>query len=239
MLNFPYSELTGRKLINNKFIKIDRTGALELPSNRSGWLDTNSQARLVVEIVEQLDTSEIEGFYKGGGSAPYPPKMMLALLFYCYAKGIFASRQIEQATYELIPVLYITGGTPTNDSYITGTQVCELLKKLAELKLAIPITLVLDNPRYQNCKIVQNLAEELGIELLYLPPYSPNLNLIERLWKFVKKKCLYAKYYEDFSQFSSAISDCLNEAHLKHNQELDSLLTLRFQTFEKSQILKV
>lgn len=49
-----------------------------------GWLDTNSLARFVVEIVEQLDTSEIEESYKGGGSAPYPPKMMLALLFYCY-----------------------------------------------------------------------------------------------------------------------------------------------------------
>ncbi len=94
--------------------------ALELPSNRSGWLDTNSLARFVVEIVEQLDTSEIEGSYKGGGSAPYPPKMMLALLFYCYAKGIFTSRQIEQATYELIPVLYITGGThPDHDSINT------------------------------------------------------------------------------------------------------------------------
>ena len=91
----------------------------------------------------------------------------------------------------------------------------------------------------QKCKVVQNLAEELGIELLYLPPYSPNLNLIERLGKFVKKKCLYAKYYEDFSQFSSAISGCLDEAHLTHKKELDSLLTLRFQTFEKSQILKV
>ncbi len=68
----------------------------------------------------QLDTSEIEGAYKGGGSPPYPPKMMLALLFYCYAKGIFASRQIEQATYELIPVLYITGGThPDHDSINT------------------------------------------------------------------------------------------------------------------------
>ncbi len=91
--------------------------ALELPSNMEGWLDRNSLARFVVEIVEQLDTSEIEGVYKGGGSAPYPPKMMLALLFYCYAKGIFTSRQIEQATYELIPVLYITGGThPDHDS---------------------------------------------------------------------------------------------------------------------------
>ncbi len=94
--------------------------AIELPSNMEGWLDTNSLARFVVEVVEQLDTSELEASYKGGGSAPYPPKMMLALLFYCYAKGIFTSRQIEQATYELIPVLYITGGThPDHDSINT------------------------------------------------------------------------------------------------------------------------
>ena len=74
----------------------------------------------MVEVAEQLDISEIEGAYKGGGSAPYPTKMMLALLFYCYAKGIFASRQIERATYELIPVLYITGGNhPDHDSINT------------------------------------------------------------------------------------------------------------------------
>lgn len=76
--------MNGRRLISKKFIEIDRTVALELPSNMEGWLDTNSLARFVVEIVEQLDTSEIEESYKGGGSAPYPPKMMLALLFYCY-----------------------------------------------------------------------------------------------------------------------------------------------------------
>ena len=85
-----------------------------------GWLDTNSLARFVVDVVEQLDPSEIEGAYKGGGSSPYPPKMMLALLFYCYALGIFSSRQLEQATYELIPVLYITGGLhPDHDSINT------------------------------------------------------------------------------------------------------------------------
>ena len=82
-----------------------------------GWLDQNNLARFVVEIVEQLDTSMIEEAYRGGGSAPYAPKMMLALLFYCYAKSIFSSRKIEQATYELIPVLYITGGLhPDHDS---------------------------------------------------------------------------------------------------------------------------
>lgn len=125
----------------------------------------------------------------------------------------------------------------TNDSYITGTQVCELLEKISELGLLIPITLVLDNARYQKCAIVKEMAELLGIELLYLPPYSPNLNLIERLWKFVKKKCLYAKYYEDFTEFSSAIEGCIKDANVKYKKELDSLLTLRFQRFDKSQIM--
>ena len=70
--------------------------------------------------MEQLDTGAIEQAYGGGGSPPYPPKMMLALLFYCYAKGIFSTRKIEQATYELIPVLFITGGThPDHDSINT------------------------------------------------------------------------------------------------------------------------
>ena len=127
----------------------------------------------------------------------------------------------------------------TNDTYITATQVCELLQKIADLGLTIPITLVLDNARYQKCKVVEALALSLSIELLYLPPYSPNLNLIERLWKFVKKKCLYAKYYEDFTQFSSAISGCLETANVKYKKELDSLLTLQFQRFDKSQIMNV
>ena len=102
----------------------------------------------------------------------------------------------------------------------------------------IPITLVLDNARYQKCQIVQALADALHIELLYLPPYSPNLNLIERLWKFVKKKCLYAKYYSDFPLFSSTISDCLAQPHIHFKLELTSLLTLKFQSLANLNDLK-
>jgi len=91
-----------------------------VPGNCQGWLDENSLARFVVDIMAQLDTRTIEQAYGGGGSPPYPPKMMLALLFYCYAKGIFSTRKIEQATYELIPALFITGGThPDHDSINT------------------------------------------------------------------------------------------------------------------------
>ncbi len=112
---------------------------------------------------------------------------------------------------------------------------CELLRKIAAAHADMPVTLVLDNARYQKCKLVWALAESLNIEMLYLPSYSPNLNLIERLWKFVKKDVLYSKYYADFGTFSAAIADCLARTHTDHKAALDSLLTLRFQTLQKPQ----
>lgn len=124
--------------------------------------------------------------------------------------------------------------TVSNTTYITSIQVCELLRKLAA-ETTLPITIVLDNARYQRCHLVMNLAKELGIELLFLPPYSPNLNLIERLWKFVKKECLNSKYYEDFSSFSQTIQTFLNTMNLTHQEKLNSLLTLNFQTFTEEQ----
>jgi transposase len=109
--------------VSKRFIEIDRSQPITLPGNLEGWLDGNDLAPVIVEVVEALDTRAIEAAYHGGGSAPYPPKMLLAVLFYCYAKGIFSSRKIERATYELIPVLYITGGThPDHDSINTFRQ---------------------------------------------------------------------------------------------------------------------
>lgn len=129
--------------------------------------------------------------------------------------------------------------TVTNQTYITSVQVCELLTQLALLGAGLPITIVLDNARYQRCKLVMAHAASLGIELLFLPPYSPNLNLIERLWKFVKKQCLCSKYYDKFEKFKQAISGCLENASVEHKEEHNSLLTLNFQTFEKAQFVPV
>ncbi len=119
----------------------------------------------------------------------------------------------------------------TNETYINAQSVCELLNKFAALGLSSPITL--DNARYQKCALVMELARSLNIELLYLTAYSPNLNLIERLWKFVKRQCLYSSYYADFNAFKDEISSCLNRCHPTHKRELESLLTLRFQSFRK------
>lgn len=136
---------------------------------------------------------------------------------------------INAITHELVTV--------TNDTYITAESVCALLEKLAALKLAVPITIFLDNARYQHCALVQATAARLKIELCFLPSYSPNLNLIERLWKFVKKQCLYSKYYADFGSFKTAIVDCLGETAGEHKQALDSLLSLRFQLFQNAQFV--
>jgi len=127
----------------------------------------------------------------------------------------------------------------TNDTYINAESVCELLQKIALMNIEVPITLVLDNARYQKCKVVAALALKLNIELLFLPAYSPNLNLIERLWKFVKKEVLYSKYYSDFGSFKRAISNCLNQTHTTHKKKLDSLLTLKFQVFRKCNIVPI
>lgn len=124
-----------------------------------------------------------------------------------------------------------------NTGYVTATTVCELLKQLAEQNTGLPLTLVLDNARYQKCELVRSLAGSLGITLLYLPSYSPNLNLIERLWKFVKKTSLNSRSYDTFTQFQAAIDQCLNELFTTHAEDVQTLLTPQFQTFETASIL--
>jgi len=137
---------------------------------------------------------------------------------------------LNAVTHELITMI--------NDAYINSQSVCDLLWKIARLNLKTPpVTLVLDNARYQRARLVQQLAIDLNIELLFLPPYSPHLNLIERLWKFVKKQCLYSRYYAEFQSFSHAITDCLQKTRSTYKSQLDSLLTLQFQTFKKSQFV--
>jgi transposase len=119
-----------------------------------------------------------------------------------------------------------------NTTYVTAETVCSLLGQLAAAHVGMPITVVLDNARYQRCAMVQEMAACLNIELLFLPSYSPNLNLIERFWKFVKKECLYGKYYADHQAFEQAILACIAHASTRHKTKLQTLLTLNFQTFE-------
>ena len=141
--------------------------------------------------------------------------------------NVFAA--LNAITLEIISI--------TNETYIDSESCCKLLMKIAALNLLVPITLVLDNAKYQKNLYVQAFAESVRIELLYLPSYSPNLNLIERYWRFVKKQCLYSKYYPTFTEFKQSIINCIDHSHSKHKEKLDSLLTLKFQSFKKVQIM--
>jgi transposase len=121
----------------------------------------------------------------------------------------------------------------SNHAYINAESVCALLRAVAAAGLKRPITLVLDNARYQKCQVVQALAASLRIELLYLPSYSPNLNLIERLWKFVKKECLGCRVLPTYEAFTQAIDACLANLNTRHKQQMSSLLNLEFQLFDE------
>ena len=125
----------------------------------------------------------------------------------------------------------------TTDAAVSSETMCALLAKIAALGLRGPITLVLDNARYQHCALVMDMAKISNIHLQFLPSYSPNLNLIERLWKFTKKQVLYGRHYGTFADFRAAIDGCLAKIPTDHREKLKSLMTHNFQTFDKASFL--
>ena len=120
----------------------------------------------------------------------------------------------------------------TNTTVVNTETMSELLRKIAALGLIGPITLVLDNARYQHNAAVKTLAEKLGITLMFLPSYSPNLNLIERLWKFIKRRALYGRYHPTFAGFRAAIEETLDGLSTTHADQLKTLMSLNFQQFK-------
>ena len=127
----------------------------------------------------------------------------------------------------------------TNTTVVNTQTMCELLRKIASAGLVGPITVVLDNAKYQRNRVVQALAAELSITLLYLPSYSPNLNLIERLWRFIKRRSVYGKYHPNFAAFRTAIETTMCQLPTSYAGQLASLMTLNFQEFDDVSLLAV
>ncbi len=115
---------------------------------------------------------------------------------------------INAVSHQLVSVI--------NHPYIKAQSVCDWLDKLRELHPEVPLTIVLDKARYQHCKKVLAHTVQCRISLMFLPPYSPNLNLIERHWKFIKKDCLNGRYYSTHQEFQAAILDSLNGMNTRH-----------------------
>lgn len=115
---------------------------------------------------------------------------------------------------------------------ITAASVCTLLENI-RAEIAGPITLVLDNAPYQRNAKVLKCARRLSIHLLFLPPYSPNLNLIERYWKFLKQRCLNSRVHADFADLQKHVDECIEATNRnEYHAPLNTLLTTNFQSFQ-------
>ena len=120
--------------------------------------------------------------------------------------------------------------TITNDTY--SQSVVLMLEKLATKYVGKPIVIFLDNARYQTCNLVKRTSQ-----LLFLPIYSPNLNLIERVWKFVKSKLLGAAYIDSFQDYSNNISAFIDALDSDNLTKMNSIVNENFQLFHNCHIL--
>src|SRR3981189_3659058 len=100
----------------SRFVPVDRQTGYLLPPSVEDWLPEDHLARFVVEVIAQMDLSELSGAYAGRGMAggrmaAHPPEVLLGLLVYGYATGVFSSRKIERATYASVAFRYIAANT--------------------------------------------------------------------------------------------------------------------------------
>lgn len=121
--------------------------------------------------------------------------------------------------------------------YVDAEQTKAFLEKVRLNSGDTPVSIVLDNARYQHCQAVKDKATELGIDLIFLPPYSPNLNIIERLWKYTRRHVLAGKYFDSPAKFHDALRHFFEVDYINHKTNLSSLLTLKFQSFENAHLL--
>ena len=122
--------------MGHHFVSVDRSTPFLLPPSLQEWLPQDHLARFIVEVVDQLDLTPLEKAYAGRGSKAYHPGMLLALLFYGYATGVFSSRKLEAATYDSIAFRFICANThPDHDTIATFRR--RFLPQLEELFTAI------------------------------------------------------------------------------------------------------
>src|ERR1700683_4940272 len=141
----------------SNFRPIDRETGFLLPPSVDEWLPEKHLARFVVEVVEGLDLRRMSGSYRGSGSASYHPSVLLGILVYGYATGVFSSRKLERATYDSVAFRFIAGNEhPDHDTIATFrrrflkdierlfVEVLKLAREMGVLKLG---TVALDGTK--------------------------------------------------------------------------------------------
>jgi transposase len=107
----------GRRFSTTNFRMIDRQTGFLLPPSVDEWLPETHLARFVDEVIDGLDLRAMSGSYSGSGSSPYHPRLLLGILVYGYATGVFSSRKLERATYDSVAFRFITANAhPDHDT---------------------------------------------------------------------------------------------------------------------------
>jgi len=160
-----------------RFVNIDRETPMLLPVDLREWVADDDMAHFVLAAVERVGAGKFQVNERGCGSEQYPPRMMLALLIYCYSHGIFGSRRIEQATYRQVSVRYIAANThPDHDTICTFRRenfaaVAECFLEVLELAREVGIlqvgTVAVDGTRlHANASKHRNIGYERAGELI-------------------------------------------------------------------------
>jgi len=175
-----------------KFIPLDRDTPYIFPPSVQDYLPEGHLARFVVEIVEQLDLNNLSSAYSGKGSKPYHPALLVALLFYGYATGVFSSRKLEKASYDSISFRYICANTnPDHDTIASFRK--RFLKELEALFVDILLVaeamglLKLGNVSLDGTKIKANASKHKALSWEYAN------KLEEQLKEEVKQLLLLAE----------------------------------------------
>jgi len=114
------SPLPWEPALMSNFRPIDRQTSFLLPPSVDEWLPEKHLARFVVELIDNLDVSAMSGAYRGSGSASYHPRLLLGILVYGYATGVFSSRKLERATYDSVAFRFIAANDhPDHDTIAT------------------------------------------------------------------------------------------------------------------------
>jgi transposase len=224
-----------RRFLHRLGLSTRKVAAVPLPPKRTAEEHSREQRRFVDEELEPLLAEARAGrrevYFVDGVHFLYATVLGWVWCWVRWCVRAAAGRKrynvlgaVHAVSHRLVRV--------ANHTYLNATSVCDLLRQVAKAHVGRPITLVLDNARYQKCALVKDLAAALGIHLLYLPSYSPNLNLIERVWKFVKKQCLASVHYPTYEVFTAAIDNCLAGLDTTHERDMKSLLTHKFQMFD-------
>jgi transposase len=234
--------------MSQRFISCDRKTSYLLPPSLQDWLPEGHLARFVSEVVEQLDLHRIKEAYAGRGSQPYHPEMLVGLLFYGYATGVFSSRKLERSTYDSVAFRYLAANThPDHDTIATFrrrfltelknlfVQILLIAKELAVLQLG---TVSLDGTKVKAnaskhkalsyeyaCKLEAQLASEVA-ELLKRAE-AADTEAIPDGMSIPEELAIRAKRLEKIAQAKAEIERRAAERYAQERKQYEEKLAQR------------